>query len=397
MTMDRQFPIELLEKSKAERLAYFENYKMGHTHLEDALERIKPIIRNPGETKVINIVGPTGSGKSTLRKLLEKWIIEELLNVLESDPGRMPFASVTASLHEKTGVFDHKTHCIRSLEALHEPQEFIKHKINYGNSTVYYDDRGQLVLKPRVLLTDLGWALEQALKHRKPIVFFIDEAHHTLATSSGRKLTDIPEAVKSLAILTEVLHCMVGTYDLLTLQDIGDQLARRSIYIHLPRYDAQFKEDREIWKDIILNLQLHIPIVEQPDLESYWEFLYDRCLGCMGILKDLIWCSLADALEEGAHTITLKHLERRVKDPGICFNILTKIKEGEKRFAAMVGSVDKLRQETGLDVEPISRSQYKPVLDLATEATPVVPLVEKSQGRKRVGQRNAKRDRVGNE
>ncbi|WP_088892375.1 AAA family ATPase [Leptolyngbya ohadii] len=320
MTVDRLFPLDLLQKSKAERLAYFENYTMEHPHLEKAFKRIKPIIRYPGETKIINIVGPTGAGKTTLRKLLEKWIVEELIHTLQFNPGRLPFASVTASLHEKTGIFDSKTHWIRCLEALKEPKEFIKHKINYGASNVFYDDRGQLVVKPKVLQTELGWATEQALKNRNPVAFFVDEAHHTLCVTSGRKLSDIPEAFKSLAILTGVVHCLIGTYDLLTLQDIGDQLTRRSVYIHLPRYDAEYIEDREIWKDIIWTLQAQIPIIEQPDLEAHWEFLYDRCLGYMGILKDLILRAFADALEEDACTITLNHIEGRVAEPGMCFN-----------------------------------------------------------------------------
>lgn len=119
-----------------------------------------------------------------------------------------------------------------------------------------------------------------------------------------------------------------------------------------------------------------------------------------GNAQRLIWCALADALEEGAHTITFKHLEGRAKDPGMCFNILKKTQEGEKRFEEMVGSVEKLRQETGLDSEPISRSAYKPAINLAQGTTSVDPSAEKttksSRRRRGVGQRSAKRDPVGN-
>ncbi|BAZ70854.1 integrase, catalytic region (plasmid) [Fischerella sp. NIES-4106] len=36
----------------------------------------------------------------------------------------------------------------------------------------------------------VAYALEQALKQRRPKIFFIDEAHHLLAVASGRKLKE---------------------------------------------------------------------------------------------------------------------------------------------------------------------------------------------------------------
>ena len=126
-----------------------------------------------------------------------------------------------------------------------------------------------------------------------------------LAVASGRKLTEVPEAIKSLANRTEVLHGLIGTYDLLTLHDIGDQLSRRSLYIHLPRYDAQFIEDREDWESIAWNFQAQIPILEEPDFASNWEYLYERSLGCVGILKNWTRNAFADAMEDKAKTVTL--------------------------------------------------------------------------------------------
>lgn len=245
MSQDKQFPIELLEQSKQARLAYYDAYTMGHPHLDAAFETLKPLIRDSGDSRVIFMVGPTGVGKTKLRLLTQKWVTEELLSALETDRGCIPVASVEAVL-QKSGLFNAKDHLKRSLYALSEPEQLVNHKINYGVRGIRRNDSGQIVIESSILETDLGWALEQALKHRHPKIFFIDEAHHMLSVVSGRKLTDVPEAIKSLANRTEVLHGLVGTYELLTLHDIGDQLSRRSVYIHLPRYDAFFTEDREI-------------------------------------------------------------------------------------------------------------------------------------------------------
>ncbi len=382
MDTERQFPLELLHQPPAMQLEYYDGYMMGHPYLDEAFETLKPIIREHGESRIIFIVGPTGAGKTTLRLLAEKWLIEQLLPELETDRGRIPVASVEARL-QKSGLFNAKDHLKRSLYALHEPEELIKHKTNYGVSGVYYSEDGQLQIKPKILETDLGWALEQALKHRRPKIFFIDEAHHLLAVSSGRKLTDVPEAIKSLANLTQILHGLLGTYDLLTLHDIGDQLSRRSVYIHLPRYNAEYLEDREIWQGIVWNFQINVPTLEMPDFLAIWEYLYERSLGCVGIFKNWTRNALADALQEQAKTVTRQHLEKRALSVGQCRNILRHIKEGERRYAEIEGEVEQLRTELGLGLQPISRKQVSS---------------KSSQTSKRkgtVGQRKPQRDVVG--
>ena len=175
-------------------------------------------------------------------------VIDESAAQLEIDPGFIAFTSVEAVVHS-AGIFDSKDHIKRCLFALNEP--LIDHKIDYGTRGIYRNSKGQIVVESKVIETDLGWALEQALKHRKPKVFFIDEAHHMLMLASGRKLTDLPEAIKSLANRTGVMHGLIGTYELLTLHDVGDQLSRRSVYLHFPRYHADIAKDREIFQSIV--------------------------------------------------------------------------------------------------------------------------------------------------
>ncbi|MEL6442204.1 MAG: AAA family ATPase [Cyanobacteria bacterium J06621_8] len=388
---DRDFPSELLNASKKERLDYYDNYTMAHPLLDKAFKALKPLIRHCGETKLILIVGPTGVGKTKLKQLAEKWIIEELWKSIQTNPGYIAVASVEAVLMA-SGLFNAKDHLKRSLYALHEPEIFIKNKINYKTDSVYRTEDGSLAIKSRILESELGQALEQALKHRHPQIFFIDEAHHMLAFTSGRKLAEVPEAIKSLANRTGVLHGLVGTYRMLDLHDIGDQLSRRSIYIHLPRYDAKYREDIEDWQSIIWNFQTQIPIQEEPDFESHWEYLYARSLGCVGILKNWTRNAFADAMEEDAKTVTLKHLEQRALSVGQCKNILQKIKEGEGRYAQIEGDYNELRNALGLDQESISRKKKAPQSNQNnSEAKADSP----SRKKKNVGLRKPTRDPIG--
>lgn len=390
---DRDFPLELLDASKEQRLDYYDNYTMAHPLLDKAFEALKPLIRHCGETQLILIVGPTGVGKTKLRQLAEKWIIEELWKSIQTNSGHIAVASVEAVL-QKSGLFNAKDHLKRCLYALHEPEVFIKNKINYGVDGVYRTEEGNLAIKSRILETDLGWALEQALKHRHPQIFFIDEAHHMLAVTSGRKLTEVPEAIKSLANRTGVLHGLIGTYRMLDLHDIGDQLSRRSIYIHLPRYDAKYSEDIEDWQSIIWNFQTQIPIKEEPDFESHWEYLYARSLGCVGILKNWTRNAFADAMEEDADTVTLKHLEQRALSVGQCKNILQKIKEGEERYVQIEGDYNELHNALGLNLEPKSRKAKSPK---SSQNNPKAESDSSSKKNKNVGLRKPTRDPIGTE
>ncbi|MEH1787756.1 MAG: AAA family ATPase [Nostoc sp.] len=389
MSKSPKFPQSLLLQSPLVRLAFFDNYTMAHPRLEETFNLLKLLVSNSGESRVIFIYGPTGVGKTTLRLLIEKWLIETNRLELEADRGWLPVASVEAVV-QKSGLFNSKDHIKRCLFALHEP--LIDQKIDYGTRGIYRNSNGQIVIESKVIETDLGWALEQALKHRKPKIFFIDEAHHMLMIASGRKLTDLPEAIKSLANRTSVVHGLVGTYELLTLHDVGDQLSRRSAYVHFPRYRADCAQDREIFQSVVWGFQLNMPLVEEPDLVSHWDYCYERSLGCVGILKNWFQNALFDAMTEGANTVKIQHLERRALSVAQCRNILKKIKEGENNHAQIEAEVSQLRAELGLpSLGAVADEKEEKTLKTPQLGTP------KARLRRKPGQPKPKRHQVGNQ
>jgi energy-coupling factor transporter ATP-binding protein EcfA2 len=381
------FPTTLLTQTNALKLEYFDNYTMAHPRLEEAFNFLKLVVSHSSDSLVIFIYGPTGVGKTTLRLLIEKWLIESHVVQLETNPGCLPFTSVEAVV-QKSGLFNSKDHIKRCLFALSEP--LIDHKIDYGTRGIYRNKEGRIIIEPSLIETDLGWALEQALKHRKPKIFFIDEAHHLLMVASGRKLTDLPEAIKSLANRTGVVHGLIGTYELLTLHDVGDQLSRRSVYLHFPRYRADITQDREIFQSVVWGFQLHMPFTKEPDLVSHWDYFYERSLGCVGILKNWLKNAYRDAITEGATTVEMKHLEQRALSVAQCRNILKKIKEGEKNHAQLEAEVEQLRAELGLPMKSIS-------LDNQQQLVPQSPANcngNKRKVQKKVGQPKPKRHQV---
>jgi hypothetical protein len=142
-------------------------------------------------------------------------------------------------------------------------------------------------------------------------VTLVDEAQHLAKLSSGRKLQDQLDCLKSLAVRTNTVHVLSGTYELLILRGLSGQLSRRTRQIHFARYQSDSAEDQRDFKNVLWNFQIRMPLKSEPDLMSHWEFCYERSLGCIGLLKDWLTRTLAMGLSEKKPHITIKHLEKR--------------------------------------------------------------------------------------
>lgn len=379
--MSGGFPLDLLKQPKAERLAYFENYTVAHPRLKEAYEALVRAIKEPAGALLIFVYGPSGVGKTTLRLRVEQRLIQESLSALEVNRGRIPVVGVEAVAPESKN-FSWKDYYTRALVALEEP--LVDHKFDYGVRGIYRNIFGQVVIEQKVVAPALRRALEQALRYRQPDVFFIDEAQHLGKIASGQKLQDQLDCLKSLANMTGILHGLLGTYELLTFRNLSGQLSRRSVDIHFRRYRPDIQEDVQAFKSVILTFQRQMPLLELPDLVTHWEYCYERTLGCVGILKDWLTRSLRDALEEGAATVTIKHLERRMWSVAQCQRMLKEIQEGERQLAETETDIAQLRATLGLGIEINQVQQNEPA-----------PKAPNKTGK--VGKRRPKRDPIGTE
>src|SRR5207249_10727352 len=145
----------------------------------------------------------------------------------------------------------------RALRSLEEP--LIRHKIGpYGQDPPTFTSRTSGA--------ELRYALEQALRFRRPAAVMIDEAQHLTKMASGRKLSDQLDSLKSLANLTGCVHVLIGTYGLLPCRNLSAQLSRRSIDIHFRRYRADDPKDVEAFQRVIFSFQRQLPLAEEPQL-----------------------------------------------------------------------------------------------------------------------------------
>lgn len=345
MTPQEGFPKELLNQSPEDRLTYFEQHKIDHPKLKKASNQLLNAIDKRDKGSLIFIYGPTGVGKTTLKEKTVEKLIERSLEQLKTDKGKIPVVTLEAVAPE-SGNFNWKDFYTRSLIELEEP--LIDFKIDYGEKGIQRNSEGEIIIESRVASHKLRKSLEKCLKHRHPDIFLIDEAHHFGIMSSGQKLKNQLECLKSLANMSSTNLGLLGTYDLLIFHDLGGQLSRRTINIHFSRYKVDYKQDLKAFVTVLKTFQKHIPLSEEPDLLSNWEYFYERSIGCVGILKDWLTRTLGDVLDKQIESIELKHFRARALSVSQCKQILKEIEEGEKALEETQKDRDELRSALGL-------------------------------------------------
>ena len=216
----------------------------------------------------------------------------------------------------------------------------------------------------------------------------IDEAQHLAKIASGRRLLDQLDVIKSIANRTQTVHVLYGTYDLLAFRNLNGQLSRRSIDVHFPRYGAESSGDRSTFIGVLHSFAQQLPLPEPPDLANDWEFLYERSIGCVGVLKQWLVRALSAALRRGEATLSRRNLESQALSVSQVDKILSEASEGEMRLMDSVEAASRLRERLGLVPHADNRR-------VAQQAKQPEPALARRMGN-RPGQRRPVRDAVGN-
>jgi energy-coupling factor transporter ATP-binding protein EcfA2 len=384
----RGFPLELLNSPDNERAAYFHNYTSKHPRLNEAHRALWRAIHTKIRDKIIFVFGPPGVGKTTLREGIERQLTSEANGKLTAEElkYRAAVLGLDASAPER-GEFSWKDFYRSSLIKLEQP--FLDEIIKNPEQRLSKRLQGILDFPLSITNHEARVALEHTIRYRKPTVFLIDDAQHIGKVTSGRRLQDQLDIIKSLIKKSETLIAMIGTYELLPLRNLSGQLSRRSMDIHFPRYR---KSDEEIraFKNTLLTFQTHLPLLIEPNLQKHWKYCYAHSIGCIGILKDWLTRSLEDALSEKANTITIDILKRNALTSDQCEKIAAEALEGEASLYQRGETSVRLLEMLGFTkVSTNGHSAFSLQENKVDENTASKPRLPRSVGRK------AKRDKVG--
>ena len=381
------FPRSLLSQPWRARVEYFRTYTMAHPHLAAARDILMDTIHEVSPNSLIFVLGPTGVGKTTLRRKVEQLLALEKLPALQLDPGRLPVVSVECVAPE-SGSFSWRDHFRRLLLAMDEP--LVDYKINPAAPVRMGDKAVRFMPSARATGPEYHLAAERALGFRRPISVLIDEAQHLARTGSGRRLSDQLDVIKSLANRTKTVHVLIGTYELLAFRNLSGQLSRRSIDIHFPRYRDSNAVDMKAFRTILRSFEQQLPLLEPPDLVSDWDYLYERSIGCVGVLKDWLTRALVSVSRHNAGMLTRKDLQIHALSVKQCDKMLSEAVEGEATL--MESPQERALLRTRLGLNPMGSVREAAGVE---NADPPAKVATPLGHRQKPGQRRPTRDPVG--
>src|SRR5258708_2320919 len=313
------FPHHLLQQPPERQFDYFKTVTVAHPPWTQADQAFWNALREPAGSSLIFVVGPTGVGKTTLLTQIEKRLIDRATTPGDRSTSHIPSLKLDAVSPAWT-QFKWGDYYQRALLLLQEPH--VEYALDYRRQVPVLVrqtvEQTPLPWKGRTDTATLRLIFEQALKHRKPYAILIDEAEHIAKAARGSKLLDQLDHLKSLAIMSQVVHVLVGTYDLMVFRNLSAQLSRRSIDVHFSRYQATNEADVRACKSVLWSFQRNLPLEEEPDLLQHWKYCYERTIGCVGVLKDWFTRALAEALEQGEKTLSHPLLEQHALSVDRC-------------------------------------------------------------------------------
>ncbi len=359
-----------------ERASDFTQCILRHPRIDQLADEVYFWTQTPAGTDILLVIGPTGAGKTTQQEQIQKRLAEAYAEQIQKEAGVIPFLRVEAPAPESS-IFSWKDFYIRVLTEIWDPRPDSKKEPPEPRS----ESMDQASRNPNNTAATLRRALERAFHHRRTKILIIDEAQHLTKTGSSRRLQDHMDTLKSLANLSGVRLILYGTYELLDLLQLNDQLARRCTAKHFRRYLWDSPEDRKVYLSVVRTFEAKLPLESRPNLMQEATFLYERSAGCIGILKNWLTRALCAALNATGE-ITTAILKETAPSHGTALKIAEGIYNGEARYRQL---------EEGCSQRSLGDllGMYSP------EAPPTQQPNATPKSRLRPGQRKPKRDPVG--
>ena len=310
---------------------YFSRAVVGHSRMTSVIDQFMDDCLGENSYNIVVCLGPSGIGKTRTLKLLVRGITKTYAKAMNDDPGIIPVIGIEIP-EAGTRQFAYSTLFSDLLDQVSSPCP--------GKKVETVTEGGSRRIKPLNHGTSTILAQQMALRNelivRKTRVVILDEASHLLGHLGGRDLTNLANALKSLGNIAGTTLVLVGAYDLIDVLELSGQLARRTGVIHFEPYrmgdSKKGQEDMAEFKNVLLTLQTMLPTKTQPDLLGLAEGLQRTCLGCVGILKQVLQGALSKALASGGEW-RLEHIQESILSTATLRNLRNEITQGQEDLA----------------------------------------------------------------
>jgi DNA polymerase III delta prime subunit len=374
------------------RLEGFQAVKVKHPRLDEVDQQVTQAIDTHAGYTHLLLYGPSGVGKSTvMRRIAERFCADD------PHPARVPVVLIEARPSD-TGTYvrlDYYRQVLLALKAHVVVQERLVNITTAPTPT--------RVSRHATEWLDLREAVEQALERLHVQAVIIDEAQHLMQVAAPLKPADQLDWLKSMTNRTNVLHVLVGTYDLFDFRNLHGQAARRGRDLHFPRYHVDIATERQEFVGALRYLLEHVPLpCDVSALLAHWRWFADCSVGCVGILKDWLVQTVAATLGETEATLTLEVLTRHALQPAQRVRLEVEARAGEHKVElGNATSHEQLQALLGASSPPRSAHALPPAPQgLPGPGAPSVPSpaerpLATARRRGRVGRRAPARDPVG--
>jgi hypothetical protein len=317
--------------SKHSEYQQFTKLVIDHPVLHDARQELIEALRFPGSHRIINLFGPSGTGKTTLSEYMDRHFTKHPEHRLQGGHLRGRGFSLRAEAEERR--FGWKDFWRKLL--IEGEKAFPDVQLDYRIDGISRDAQGNLIVTQKARASDLRDAATILLREARPFYVMIDEAPHIkkLAKSASEQaIKDQMNIIKDLTDESETVFVLIGTYEMLDIINLNGQQGRRSIDIHIPRYLYATEDEKGQFTEVLDEIQKHIPLPKVPELTQWTEFLYEGSCGCFGVLKPWIDRGIGWAITNNKSTITKAALEQRRAPKGKLLKLATEISTGEQKL-----------------------------------------------------------------
>jgi AAA domain len=338
----------------------FKQVTVRHALLEATMDLVIFMLQLSPNVDIVNLVGPTGIGKSLLQTKIIEHFHDEYRGEMLTNPDFVPIIR-THALAAGHRLFDWKGLYRCALHEVGDPFAMTR-KAPRGQDlrpTLQFKNSGE-----SRTAAELRIRLEWEFKTRGTRYWIIDEAQHMAFGGRSGQPGDQFDVIKSIAQSANIKLLLAGPHEMEAPLGSSGQLARRSSTVHFRRYQAGSEESLKTFLGVANTLLSHMDIAGHPSVQEAQVLLYTGSAGCVGILKDWLakayGCALRDQETKSGAVLTLEHLRQTRLSTKAMRTIMRDIRREEENMVEVVTDKEYERIVLGIAQHPEVPQATKP-------------------------------------